>query len=141
MTKEQRERKNANERLRLANMTEEQKQARRLSQNRWNSENLSKIRDNNNSYYSVYTHTLGDKIYIGSGNKRRAKRFGKSGRRKAWLEAFTENPRVDIVSNIKTKELSLLLESMLINLYGLDNLVNKRRPNSVKEFILNKYSV
>ena len=92
-----------------------------------------------NKHFIVYTHTLGDKMYIGSGNRARPIDF--IHRRNNWFNAFNTFPDVEIVSKIKTKELSLLLESMLIRLHGLDNLVNQNRPKSVKEFILNKYSV
>lgn len=84
-----------------------------------------------NKHFIVYTHTLGDKMYIGSGNRARPIDF--IHRRSNWFNAFNTFPDVEIVSKIKTKELSLLLESMLIRLHGLDNLVNQNRPKSVKE--------
>ena len=84
-----------------------------------------------NKHFTVYTHTLGDKMYIGSGNSARPIDF--THRKGNWYKAFNTIPDVEVVANIKTRDLSLVLEQFLINIHGMNNLVNKQRACSIKD--------
>ncbi len=80
-----------------------------------------------NSVFYVYKHTnsKGD-IYIGSGNKSRPNDFYHNTRSKSWLDCFSKECNVTIISEHKTKKESIIAESLEIDKIGLQNLVNQR---------------
>ena len=94
--------------------------------------NKDKINDTRNqwanSVFYVYKHTnsKGD-VYIGSGNKSRPNDFYHNTRSKSWLDCFSEECSVTIISEHKTKKESLIAESLEIDRAGLDNLINTRK--------------
>ena len=135
---ETREEYNKRQREYRANMSQEKKELRkakdriRMRKNRltWSDEKKKEVSrkelERVNSCYVVYKHILGEKIYIGMGNKSRPTDFTK--RKPNYKRAFPETPRVEIIGTFKHREIAELCESGFIRLYGLDNLVNHNQP-------------
>jgi hypothetical protein len=81
----------------------------------------------------VYTHVNpnnGHVFYVGSGGIRRAKATHPSVRSKAWIEYVQEHNNIKPVvsiykSGLSPKEASQL-EELLIDMYGIENLVNEQ---------------
>ena len=128
-----------------ANLSQERKEQRkakdrmRMRKNRltWTDEKRKEIsrkeRERLNSCYVVYKHILGEKIYIGMGNKARPNDFTK--RKPNYKRAFPETPRVEIIGTFKHRHIAELCESGYIRIYGIENLVNSNQPRvSYKRF-------
>ena len=90
-----------------------------------------KERERRNKYIVVYKHTLEGKTYFGSGNLVRPVDFLR--RSSNWYEAFNTIPDIEVLVELKTKSLALVLEQFLINIYGMSNLVNKHKACSIKD--------
>lgn len=81
-----------------------------------------------NDYY-VYTHSDldGNIFYIGKGTKNRASH--KTNRSKEWFEKTKNGYVIDIPYNDLTQEEALDLEAILIEIHGIDKLVNIKKES------------
>lgn len=121
---------------------EERKNAKKVSKDKWllknrkkESERVSQWRKDNPNYnkdlkssvYQVYTHTnsKGD-LYIGCGQKYRATNFHPTKRSELWLDCFSNDCTVNIVSEFKDRETARELERLMIEEIGLSNLINQK---------------
>lgn len=76
--------------------------------------------------YCVYTHhniSDGAIFYVGKGLKKRP--YNRSARSAEWIEKASQGYTVSIFLNNIDGEISLEIEKLLINIIGIDNLVNK----------------
>lgn len=94
-----------------------------------------------NRYY-VYTHSdlEGNVFYVGKGTKRRAwdKNRGKFWKQKVKVSGGYE---VDIPFDNLTEEEALDLEAVLIETYGIDNLVNRKKETPKQNHSKDYYSL
>lgn len=76
--------------------------------------------------YYVYTHSdlSGNVFYVGKGTKRRA--WDKN-RGEEWFQKSKEGYNINIDYTELTQDEALDLEALLIETYGIDNLVNKKK--------------
>tara|TARA_R110002153_G_C12951202_1_gene458686 strand:- start:80 stop:505 length:426 start_codon:yes stop_codon:yes gene_type:complete len=81
-----------------------------------------------NSIYYVYSHTnsKGD-IYIGSGNRARPNNLRE--RESHWVDTFSNECIVKILSEFKNREDAYIEEDRIIKQIGLHNLINKKHVN------------
>ena len=64
--------------------------------------------------------------YYDSCNLLRPTNFSR--RSKTWFRAFPNEPNIEIIATFNYKDLVSLLESFLIRINGLDNLINEQQP-------------
>ena len=72
--------------------------------------------------YVVSIHCDGGYTYVGSGTNLRPQQ--KQGRSAGWKEAFKDGFEVEVLFKCKTKEEAKAKEIEVINLIGINNLVN-----------------
>jgi len=77
--------------------------------------------------YYVYTHSdlNANVFYVGKGTKRRA--YDVKSRSKEWFSKSQQGYIIDIAYTELTEYEALDLEALLIETYGIDNLVNKKK--------------
>ena len=72
--------------------------------------------------FVVYTHCAGGDTYEGSGTNLRPNQ--KQGRSQGWKQAFNEGFEVEVLFKCETKEEAKIKEMEIINMIGVENLIN-----------------
>jgi hypothetical protein len=82
--------------------------------------------------YYVYTHSdiSGKVFYVGKGTGDRAWRNNRTKEWKDKINLLSNEYYVEIVYDELTEEEALDAEALLIELYGFDNLINKKRESA-----------